>query len=680
MWKPPERLDSTVELKRPWVWIVDDTRLDARRAADALSELAACEIFAHGAAMLERVASHGPPDAILLDWKLPELSGPELCRFLREKFDQAALPILLVTVMSSSEDVAQALAAGANDFLRKPFDQVELRARVAAALRTKQLFDRAHRAERALDREHRRLEESEAKFRALAESGIIGILTMDLSGNVIEANDTFLDMVRHSRADLAAGRVRMRELTPAEYVASDERAFRELLEHGVSTRYEKVLHRSDCTQLVVLQGTALLGEDRAIAYLLDVSDHRSLEADRKRLYEAERRARTEAERASLMKDEFLATVSHELRTPLNAILGWSQLARSRAPGPDLNRAIETIERNARAQAKLIDDILDISRIISGKVRLDIAAVDLVDVVAQTLEAVRPAADAKNIELRNETASGPTVLGDPNRLQQVAWNLLTNAIKFTPAGGRVVICTEYTEDRVVLRVEDNGRGIDAEFLPHVFDRFRQGDASTTRSQGGLGLGLAIVQHLIEQHGGRVFADSSGLGRGATFSVELLLRAAGDIEPAPPSEASPAAPSVAPPSPVALSGVRVLVVDDEPDARAFLVASLTEHGAEVVSAESASQAFGEFQSHPPDVLVSDIAMSVEDGYQLLRRIRALPSDRGGLVPAVALTAYARAEDERRSLSEGFQMHLTKPVDVIRVVQAVSQLHEQSRTNPA
>jgi PAS domain S-box-containing protein len=670
-----ERPLATAESKLPVVWIVDDTRLDARRAATALEVLASCELFEHGAAMLERIAAGDRPDVMLLDWKLPELSGPELCRFLRQSFDEGALPILLVTVLSSAEDVAEALAAGANDFLSKPFEDVVLRARVASALRTKRLFARARLAEQALDRERLRLQESEAKLRRLAESGIMGILIMDLAGNVLEANDTLLEMIGYGRAELAAGRIRMRELTSSDHLAADDRAVRELLEHGVCKRYEKVIERPDGSQIVVLQGAALLGRETAIGYLLDVSEHRSLEADRRRLYDAERRARSEAERASLMKDEFLATVSHELRTPLNAILGWSQLARTRNKGAELDKALDTIERNARAQAKLIEDILDISRIVSGKVRLELAEVDLSDLVSQTLEAVGPAASVKGIELRDKTSS-VAVLGDPSRLQQIVWNLLTNAIKFTPSGGWVEVSIQRGADRVTLVVQDSGRGISADFLPHVFDRFRQADPSTTRSHGGLGLGLSIVHHLAEQHGGRVYATSPGPGQGSTFSVELPLRVAAEHSPSPTDPPSPKPPSIAPPLSASLRGIRVLVVEDDGDSRAFLGALLEQHGAEVIASDSVRQAVGMFERNPPDVVVTDIAMSVEDGYDLLRQIRALPAERGGQVPAVALTAYARVEDQRRALSEGFQLHLTKPVNVASLVDAVSKLHREHR----
>jgi PAS domain S-box-containing protein len=610
---------------------------------------------------------------VLLDWKLPELSGPELCRFLRQRFDEGALPILLLTVLSTGENVAEALAAGANDFLSKPFEDVVLRARVKSALRTKQLFARARLAEQALDRERIRLQESEAKLRRLAESGIMGILIMDLAGNVLEANDTLLEMIGYGRADLAAGRVRMRELTSSDHLAADDRAVRELLENGVCKRYEKVIERPDGSQIVVLQGAALLGRETAIGYLLDVSEHRSLEADRRRLYDAERRARGEAERASLMKDEFLATVSHELRTPLNAILGWSQLARTRSKGAELDKALDTIERNARAQARLIEDILDISRIVSGKVRLELAEVDLSGVVSQTLEAVGPAASVKGIELRDKTRP-VAVLADPSRLQQIVWNLLTNAIKFTPPGGWVEVSIQSGIDRVTLVVKDCGRGIGADFLPHVFDRFRQADPSTTRSHGGLGLGLSIVHHLVEQHGGRVYAASPGPDQGATFSVELPLRVATEQSPSRIDQPSPKPPRTALPAPASLRGIRVLVVEDDGDSRAFLGALLEQHGAEVIASDSVRHAVGVFEKNPPDVVVTDIAMSVEDGYDLLRQIRALPVDRGGQVPAVALTAYARVEDQKRALSEGFQLHLTKPVNVESLIDAVSTLHRE------
>jgi hypothetical protein len=663
---------AKVDTSLPLVWIVDDSELDARRAAGAIANLARCEWFSHGAAMLERVAREGPPDVLLLDWKLPEISGTELCQFLRERFDEGALPILLVTVLSSGNDVAVALAAGANDYVRKPFDDHELRARVSAALRTKELFDRARRAESALAQERTRLEESEAKLRRLAESGIIGILIMDLAGNVIEANDTLLEMVGHSRPDLAAGRIRMRDLTPTYQHAGDDRAVRELLERGVCQRYEKVLERSDGSQIVVLQGAALLDRETAIAYLLDVTEHRNLEADRNRLYEAERRARGEAERASLMKDEFLATVSHELRTPLNAILGWAQLAHLKEKGPDLTKALETIERNARIQAKLINDILDISRIVSGKVRLELSEVDLADVVAQTLEAVRPAAAAKKVELVNECVSRSTLLGDLSRLYQIVWNLLTNAIKFTPAGGVVRTRIESIDGRLHLEVEDTGRGISPDFLPHVFDRFRQADGTTTRGQGGLGLGLAIAKHLTEQHGGRVTAYSAGVDQGAKFSVELPIGPPAEAVASVSSERSSQPPVPQEFEERSLRDMNVLVVDDEADSRAFLALLLENHGAHVISAESAAQAFASFQAQRPDVVVTDIAMASEDGYQLVQRIRALPRESGGQTPAVALTAYARVEDELRSLAAGFQMHLVKPVDVPRLLQAIASLH--------
>ncbi len=655
----------------PRVWIVDDTQLDARRAEVCLSSVGSCEVFNHGAAMLERLEAEGPPDVLLLDWQLPELSGVDLCRFLRKSFDQGALPIIMLTVMSEKAEIALGLSSGANDYVIKPFDEVELRARVLAAARTKQLFDRARQAEQALEAERDRLSESEAKFRRLGESGIIGIIQIDLSGTVLDANDAFLSMVGKSRAELFAGSIRIRDLTPAEYLDADERALQELLDHGVCTRYSKELIHANGSHVAVLQGAALQQRKppRAVAYLLDVTEQRNLEADRRRLYEAERAARAEAELASRMKDEFLATVSHELRTPLNAILGWSQIARSHAQN-QLNTMLETIERNARVQAKLIEDVLDISRIVSGKLRLDVAATDFNQLVCDTVDEMRPSATAKGVKLSClPSAGGAALQGDPQRLQQVVWNLISNAIKFTPAGGSVAVELRHEEDRLLLSVRDTGSGIAPEFLPHVFERFRQADASSTRSQGGLGLGLSIVKHVVELHGGRARAASAGLGQGATFEVELPLAPWG-VEKSAPAVKEASSPR---PAENSLVGVRVLLVEDEEDSRVMLASMLSKHGALVWQAGSAEEALRHFGDDPPDIVVSDIAMPRQDGYAFMASVRALPSSQGGLVPAIALTAYAREEDVQRASMAGFQLHMTKPVESKHIVEAVGRLRK-------
>jgi PAS domain S-box-containing protein len=650
------------------VWIVDDARLDASRAEKCLSPIADCEVFSHGAGMLERIEAEGPPDVLLLDWQLPELSGLELCRFLRKSYDQGALPIIMLTVMSEKAEIALGLSAGANDYLSKPFDDLELRARVLAAARTKQLFDRARQAEQALEAERDRLAESEAKFRRLGESGIIGIIQIDLNGTVLDANEAFLTMVGRSRAELCAGGIRVRDLTPPEYLDSDDRALQELLESGVCSRYQKELIRSDGTHVAVLQGAALQQRKppRAVAYLLDVTEQRNLEADRRRLFDAERAARAEAELASRMKDEFLATVSHELRTPLNAILGWSQIARTHAQSK-LNGMLETIERNARVQAKLIEDVLDISRIVSGKLRLDFVPTDFAQVVADTVDAMRPTAAAKGVELGYRPCAGGAALsGDAQRLQQVVWNLISNAIKFTPSGGSVLVALTRDMESVHLSVRDTGTGIASEFLPHVFERFRQADATSTRAHGGLGLGLSIVKHVVELHGGRVAAQSPGLGAGATFEVEL---------PVAPREAALESVARDPSGPGApqdsLLGIRVLLVDDEADSRVMLASLLSSHGAFVKQAESAEEALRHFDAGPFDIVVSDIAMPRQDGYDFMARIRSLPNAQGGRVPAIALTAYAREEDVHRASLAGFQLHVAKPVESTHIIEVVGRL---------
>jgi PAS domain S-box-containing protein len=667
--EPPD-----ISAGRARAWVVEDSHADARRIVDTLSPIVTATIFPTGSGMLEHLAVHGPPDLIVLDWQLPDVSGTEVCQFVRERYDEASLPVILVTAMTQNVELATALAGGANDYVAKPFDPIELRARVASALRSKRLFDRARVAEAALERERARLVESELRFRSLADAGIIGIVEMDVTGNVSEANDAFLSMVGMTRSELAAGRVRMRELTAPDFHEADERIYRELLDTGASGQLDKDLLRPDGRRVSVLQGAAMVDRDRrrAVAFFLDVSEQRSLEADRQRLYEAERRARTSAESASNMKDEFLATVSHELRTPLNAVLGWSQLALSAdMPPAQLAKALETIARNARAQGKLIDDILDISRIVSGKVRLEVTTCDLARVAEQALEMVKPAADAKGVRLVSQGLDRPAMLrADPDRLQQIAMNLLTNAVKFTPGGGSVAIELEQRDGYYRLSVSDSGVGIDPSFLPHVFDRFRQADATTTRSQGGLGLGLAIVRQLAELHGGRVFARSKGVGFGATFSAELPDAAVED-EPLTPPPISVAGPSFSlPPADPSLGGKHILIVDDEADSREFLGLMLERCGARISLAASAEEALALISDDLPDALVSDVGMPHTDGYGFLRELRTKKAPLGR-VPAIALTAYARREDVARALQAGFDLHVAKPVDPGRLLAAVLSL---------
>ncbi len=394
--------------------------------------------------------------------------------------------------------------------------------------------------------------------------------------------------------------------------------------------------------------------------------------ERKLLLENEREARAEAERTSQMKDEFLATLSHELRTPLSAILGWAQvLRRGSRDQADLQRGLQTIERNARAQAQLIEDLLDMSRITSGKVLLDMQTLSPAGFIDAAIETVRPAAEAKNIRLEKhyEGAPGP-IAGDPARLQQVVWNLLSNAIKFTPRDGAVQVELRQGNGHVIIAVRDTGAGIRPEFITHVFERFRQADASTTRRHGGLGLGLSIVKHLIEQHGGTVRAESEGEGKGSTFTIELPLAKA-QVPAARSGRVGLVQPAQAAPEMTVrdLDGLSVLVVDDDRDARELIARILSDCNARVRLAAGAREGFEAFRRERPDLLISDLGMPEVDGFELLGWVRALPREQGGQLPAVALTAFARSEDRLRALEAGFSAHISKPVEPSELIATVA-----------
>ncbi|MFY9574328.1 MAG: ATP-binding protein, partial [Blastocatellia bacterium] len=417
------------------------------------------------------------------------------------------------------------------------------------------------------------------------------------------------------------------------------------------------------------QKEALLLSEQAAR--LEAEDAQRLSAE---LLVREKEARAEAEAANRLKDEFLATVSHELRTPLNSILGWAQLMRTGAlDESSSNRALHTIERNTKSLAQIIDDLLDVSRIITGKLRLDVRPMELAPVVAAALEAIQPATDAKNIRL--EVSLDPSVgdiSGDPNRLQQVVWNLLTNAIKFTPRGGEVRVTLERVDGNACITVSDNGEGISEDFLPHIFDRFRQADSTFTRMHGGLGLGLAIVRHLVEMHGGRVSAASPGRGKGSTFAMSFPVTGVRWSGREAENRADDNSRSLE--EPHDLADLRVLIVDDELDARELLVAMLERHGAEVIAVCSAADALavlGASSDFAPDVLISDIGMPGEDGIDLITKVRQMSPDHGGRIPAIALTAYARAEDRARVLAAGFQRHVTKPVEPSQLAFTVADL---------
>jgi CheY-like chemotaxis protein/nitrogen-specific signal transduction histidine kinase len=406
----------------------------------------------------------------------------------------------------------------------------------------------------------------------------------------------------------------------------------------------------------------------------DITWRKRVEDERERILARESEARADAEEANRLKDEFLATISHELRSPLNAILGWARLLRDpQVREQQLDRALEIIERNAQAQARLIEDLLDVSRIVSGKLSVQMRHVTMNSIAQGVVADMRPSAEAKGIELRLIDDKEINLIGDPDRLQQIVWNLLSNAIKFTPEGGRVEVELKRVKDRAELRISDTGRGISPEFLPHVFDRFRQATGGDSKARAGLGLGLTIVRYIVEAHGGSVSADSAGVGKGATFTCKFPLAGAAQ-EPVPAVESQQ--PQLEVSGEPSLKGIKVLVVDDDEDARDVLRAALNSYGAEVTTATGAPQALDTLASEKIDVLVSDINMPGMDGYELIRRVRAMNPEQGGRIPAIALTAYARAEDRLRALQSGYQTHVPKPVEPAELEIVVATLARSSK----
>ncbi|MCC5637333.1 PAS domain S-box protein [Nostoc sp. CHAB 5844] len=515
------------------------------------------------------------------------------------------------------------------------------------------------------------LRESESRFRRLFESNLVGVAFWTMNGFITDANDAYLQLAGYTRDEFAVlGKINWRELTPPEYQHLDDRALAEVQATGVSQIYEKEYVHRNGKRVAIVLGVALLNDfqDRGVAFVLDISDRKRAEQERDRLLQTERIARQEAEIANRIKDEFLAVLSHELRTPLNPIMGWAKLLRNRKfDEKTTKQALETIERNAKLQTQLIEDLLDVSRILQGKLSLNVCPVSLVMVVQAALETVRLAAEAKSIQIH--TVFDPNigqVMGDPNRLQQVVWNLLSNAVKFTPAAGQVEIRVKEVDGQAQIQVSDTGKGITPEFLPYVFDYFRQADGTTTRKFGGLGLGLAIVRQIVEMHRGTVKADSPGEGNGATFTVRIPLLVIN--EPVRRDEHESLTGESESPN---LSGIKVLMVDDEPDIRDLISFILHDYGVDVTAVTSATEALDELSQSLPDILISDIGMPEVDGYMLIRQLRKRSPQQGGNVSAIALTAYAGEINQQQALTAGFQMHIPKPVDPDALVRAIATL---------
>jgi PAS domain S-box-containing protein len=515
-------------------------------------------------------------------------------------------------------------------------------------------------------------EETAAYLAAIVESSDDAIISTDLQGNIKSWNRGAERIYGYTAAETIGKPVTM--LLPPDRWNEEPRIL-ELIRRGDRIdHYETIRRRKDGTNInISLTVSPILNHVGdvigASKTSRDITWRKRAEEEREQLLASERDSRSEAEEANRLKDEFLATISHELRSPLNAILGWARLLRE----PDMRwdqmeRALETIERNAQAQARLIEDLLDVSRIVSGKLSIQMRPVTLNSMVQSAVADLRLAAESKGIDLRLTEDEEIKLIGDADRLQQVVWNLLSNAIKFTPEGGRVEVGLKRVGERAELWVRDTGRGISPEFLPHVFDRFRQATRTDARSRAGLGLGLAIVRHIVEAHGGNVTVESAGVGLGATFVCKLPLVGA-EQEVVPAIERQMTQLKVKATS--SLKGIKVLVVDDDEDAREMLEAALSSYGAEVITAAGALNALDALASEEIDVLVSDINMPEIDGYELIRRVRAMKPEQGGRIPAVALTAYARAEDRLRALKSGYQTHMPKPVEPAELEVVVATL---------
>ncbi|HSK10382.1 MAG TPA: ATP-binding protein [Vicinamibacterales bacterium] len=533
----------------------------------------------------------------------------------------------------------------------------------------------------------RALEEKTAWLNAVFDASRDGIIVEEHE-RIVFVNAAYVRLYGYERAEDLVGRHVSIVQSPADNERMLEFGRRRLAGEAVPEIYDFAGRRSDGSPIQLEASVAIAtiaDRDVIVTVVRDVSERRRAETERaQRLVEralrleaeaAEKRMEAlyrEADEASRLKDEFLATLSHELRTPLNAMLGWARLLRSGTLDAETrDRALESIDRNTQLLAQLVSDILDVSRIITGKLRLDRGAVDLVPLIEAALDSLRPAAEAKGLRLELHVEGRvERILADADRLVQVVWNLLANAVKFTPEGGRIRVSVTGRDGTVEISIRDTGIGIAPAFLPYVFDRFRQADASTTRAHTGLGLGLSIVRHLVELHGGTVEAASEGPGTGACFTVRLPVR------PAPGPSREPPGPAMAPrprgpASTRELEGVRVLVVDDEADARALMLTTLQTRGAAVVTVGSAPRALDIFDDFRPDVLVADIGMPGEDGYSLIRKLRLGPGERRRHVRAIAVTAYARDEDRQAALSAGYDRHLAKPFEPAELTALVAAL---------
>lgn len=642
---------------------------------------------------------------ILLDVNMPGMDGFEAATLIRQRRSSHDTPIIFITAYADEMHIARGYELGAVDYILAPVVPAVLRTKVKVFVdlfrQKRQLEDQAELQRRRAGQLQKLAQAALAINAARSLTALLKVVA-DAARDIVGAHQAITLFLPAHGAAFGAARSESAGSFSDKYAHWRDRSLRlEAGAHAQVVAERRAVRMTDGQlrehpdwQAVggpdvppvrgVLAAPLSTGDGRSLGliYLSDRFEADFTEDDEAILVQLAQTASiaientlfAEEREANRLKDEFLATLSHELRTPLNAILGWTQLLRGNPPHhEDVAHGLEVIERNVKAQSRLIEDLLDVSRITSGKLRLNVRPIEIAVVVCGAVDSVRPAAEAKaiTIELHIPQDIGQ-IVGDPDRLQQVIWNLLTNAIKFTPSGGRVRVDVERASDRVWVRVSDTGKGIYPSFLPYVFDRFRQADSSTTRSHGGLGLGLTIVRRLVELHGGSVHAQSLGEGRGATFTVQLPAQSGVDVADAGPASDNGRSAAFASSEFLPdLSGLQVLAVDDEPDALELIRQALQRSGAAVFLATSARDALAQFDDRPPDVLISDIGMPEADGYALIRRVRTLPPDRGGTVPAIALTAYVRDEDREKMIRAGFTSHVPKPVEAPELIRTIGHL---------
>ncbi|MEH1870859.1 hybrid sensor histidine kinase/response regulator [Nostoc sp.] len=642
--------------------LLEDSLLDAELAEAMLTEgginckLIRVETGADFLAALEAETF----DLILADYALPSFDGISALKIARNSCPE--VPFIFVSAALGEELAIEALKNGATDYV--------LKQRLGRLVPSVQRALREAKERRERQQAEESLQKSEAKYRQIVDTSYEGIWMIDSQSRTEFVNQRLCEMLGYPAEEMLA-RSMFYFIDHVDGVAPEEKLDWHKQE-GSDLKEARLRCKDGSYIWTLISARAILNEQNqflgAIAMLTDITDRKRTESERDRLLQLEQKARAEAEAANRIKDEFLAVLSHELRSPLNPIIGWSKLLQSRKFDEiSLQKALQTIERNAKLQAQLIEDLLDVSRILQGKLNLNMMPVNLAFTIEAAMETVHLAAEAKTIQI--ETALDPQekVLGDSARLQQVFWNLLSNAVKFTATGGKVNVRLESIDAQVQITVSDTGKGIHPDFLPHVFDYFRQGDGTTTRKFGGLGLGLAIARHLVEMHGGTIWGESLGEDKGAIFTVRLpRLKETATIK----DDTNPDSSTAVFASP--LMGLQVLIVDDNADTRDFFSFVLEQFGAIVTTVASGDEALQILIQSKPDILLSDIGMPEMNGYMLMQQVRTLEAEIGQKqIPAIALTAYAGEINQQQALKAGFQHYIVKPVAPEELITAISNL---------